>query len=72
MSRCFPPWVYPVSVCVCMCVLRKEREEGRKVKGRDSGRNRGRLTKETVCQLLEGSLECEWKGELIKEAHLLY
>ena len=59
-------------LCVYMYVCVKKREEGRKVKGRDSDGNRERLTKETVCQLLEGSLESEWKGELIKEAHLMY
>ena len=42
------------------------------MKERDSDGNRERLTKQMVCQLLEGSLEFEWKGELIKEAHLVY
>ena len=58
-------------MCMYVCV-KKERKEWRKVKGRDSDGHTERLTKQMVNQLLEGSLESEWKGELIKEAHLAY
>jgi len=37
-----------------MCVLRKEREEGRKVKGRDSDRNRQKLKTDKILKATRG------------------